>query len=126
MLERCEQIRTQAPLLFAHRIQIPAFQQQSKKTLREIFCLFRSDALSPHEPVNWSPISSAQCFECLLCSWRFALRLQYYTPMSSRKRCAVTIGSLNLGGPVHGVRSPLHSAELSPREPIYFYVKDDA
>ena len=33
MFQGCEQVRTQAPFLLAHRVQIPAFQQQSKKTL---------------------------------------------------------------------------------------------
>ena len=52
MLERFEQIRTQAPFLFAHNVQLSAFQQQRKETLREIFCFFGTGALSPHETIE--------------------------------------------------------------------------
>src|SRR5947208_5237967 len=85
MLEGCKQIRPQTSFLLANRIQIPAFQQQSKKTLREIFRLFRSDALSPHKAVDRPPIRAAKFFECLSCCWRFALRFQNHAPVSCCK-----------------------------------------
>jgi hypothetical protein len=52
MLERCLQVRTQAPFLLAHNVQVSAFQQQRKEALREIFCFFGTSALSPYEIIN--------------------------------------------------------------------------
>src|SRR4029077_10219681 len=73
VLQRREQIRTQSPLLFAHSPQVPALQQESKKTLREILRFLRPSTLSPHKAVNGSPINAAEFFKCLLCRWRFSL-----------------------------------------------------
>src|SRR5205807_5359967 len=98
MLERSEQIRTQPPFLLAHRIQITALQQQSEKTLREILRIFHIGALSPYVTINWSPISAAKCFECRLCSWRWALRLQHHSPVRSCKRDRSAIGASANGG----------------------------
>src|SRR4030095_9461958 len=85
MLQRREQIRPQAPLLFAHTAQIAALQQESKKTLREILGVLGADTLSSHKPVEWPPISPAKLFERLLRRWRFTLRLQHHAPMRSSK-----------------------------------------
>src|SRR6266480_2734426 len=75
VLQRGEQVRTQSSLLFAHSAQIPALQQKSKKTLREILRFLRPSWLSPHKAVNGPPINPAELFKCLLCRWRFALCL---------------------------------------------------
>src|SRR5437870_1147737 len=88
MFERCEQIRTQASLLFAHSIQIPTFQEQRKKSLSKIFGFLGASPLSPHEPVNGSPISAAKFFQRRLCCRARTLRRQYHTPVSSCKRDA--------------------------------------
>src|SRR6266496_1893052 len=72
MFERRQQIRTQAPLLFTDSIQIPAFQEQRKKPLGEIFGFLGADALPPHETINRSPIRAAKFFERRLCCWRWA------------------------------------------------------
>src|SRR6266550_322459 len=85
MFERRQQIRTQAPLLFTDSIQIPAFQEQRKKPLGEIFGFLGADALPPHETVNRSPIRAAKFFERRLCCWRWALRFQDHAPMSCGK-----------------------------------------
>src|SRR5207248_10630656 len=85
VLQRGEQVRTQSPLLFAHSAQIPALQQESKKTLREILRFLRPSSLSPHKAVNGPPINSAQFFKCLLCRRRFALCLQHDAPVRSGK-----------------------------------------
>src|SRR5262245_61526420 len=45
--------------------------------------------------------------------------------MSGRECCSATIRGLDLDGPVHVVRSPWHSAEMSVRMTTYFYVKND-
>src|SRR5215468_9548530 len=86
MLQRRKQIRTQAPFLLADRIQVAALQQQSKKALREIFRLFRPDALPSYEAIDRSPIRCAEFFKgCLRCG-RWTLRLKYYAPVRGTKR----------------------------------------
>src|SRR5215470_10924619 len=45
--------------------------------------------------------------------------------MSGRKRCAATIRGLDVGGPVHRVRFPLHSAGIRAARAISFYVKKE-
>ena|SRR6266480_3987809 len=90
MFERCEQIRTQAPLLLANSIEIAALQQQCKKALSEIFRLFWFGALSPHEPVNRPPVRAAKLFQRRLCRWSRTLRLQDHAPM----RCGKCEGSV--------------------------------
>src|SRR5438105_11535113 len=86
MFERCEQIRPQTPFLLADGIQIPAFQQQSKKTLREIFRLFRSNALSSYETINRSPVGAAKFSKRCLRRVCWTLRLQHHAPMRGSKR----------------------------------------
>src|SRR5262245_60919226 len=95
MLQCREQIRTQSPLLFAHSAQIPALQQHSKKTLCKILRLLQPSTLSPHEAVNGSPINPAEFFECFLCRWRFALRLQHDAPVrgGKRRRAVISISA---------------------------------
>jgi hypothetical protein len=54
MFKASEKIRTETAFLFANGIQIAALEQQSKKTLREIFRVFGSDppvALQSHRLV---------------------------------------------------------------------------
>ena len=99
MLERREQIRTQASFLFANGIQIPALQQQRKKTLREIFCLFRSGALSPHERINRSPIGAAKFLKRRLCSWCWTLGFQNHAPMRRGKRRPSVLSGCRLTNP---------------------------
>src|SRR6266699_5530896 len=86
MFERRQQIRTQAPLLFTDSIQIPAFQEQRKKPLGEIFGFLGAEALPPHETVNRSPIRAAKFFERFLRCGRWTLRGEHHTPVSSNKR----------------------------------------
>jgi hypothetical protein len=57
--------------------------------------------LLPDKAVNGSPVSAAEYFECSLCSRRFALRLQYYTPMSGGECHRTTIDALDCGRSVH-------------------------
>jgi len=45
--------------------------------------------------------SAAEYFQCSLCSRRFALRLQYYAPMSGGECHRTTIGALDTGRTVH-------------------------
>src|SRR5262245_15880110 len=85
MLQRCEQVRTQASFFLANGIQIPALEQERKKPLREIFCLLRFGAMSPHETINGPPVGAAEFFERCLCSWRGTLCLQDHAPVCSRK-----------------------------------------
>src|SRR5439155_26813993 len=85
MFQRREQVRTQTSFLFAHSIQIPTLQKQRKKALGKIFRFLGSNALSPYETVNRSPISAAKFFQRLLRCGRLALRLQDHAPMSRRK-----------------------------------------
>src|SRR5206468_12956800 len=75
VLERGEQVRTQSSLFFAHSAQIPALQQESKKTLCKILRFLQPSTLSPHKTVNGSPINAAEFFKCILRRWRFALCL---------------------------------------------------
>src|SRR5262249_42271452 len=95
MLYGREQIRTQSTLLFAHSAQIPALQQKSKKTLREILCFLRPSPLSPDKAVNGSPIDAAELFKCLLCRGRLALCLQHHAPVrgSKRRRAVISISA---------------------------------
>src|SRR5947208_12311699 len=88
MFERRQQIRTQAPLLFTDSVQIPAFQEQRKKPLGEIFRFLGADALPPHETVKRSPIRAAKFFERRFCCWRWTLRGEHHTPVSGNKRNA--------------------------------------
>jgi F0F1-type ATP synthase beta subunit len=73
MFERHKQIRTKSPLFFPDSAQISAFEQQRKKTLREILCLLGFDTLSPNEAINRSPISAAKLLQRFLSRWRFVL-----------------------------------------------------
>src|SRR5439155_17075350 len=77
---------THSPLLCAHSAQIPAFQQKSKKTLREILRFLGTNTLSSHNAVNGPPINPAELFKCLMCRRRFALSLQHHAPVRSDKR----------------------------------------
>src|SRR5262249_46421923 len=86
MLERREQVRTQASLLLANGIKIPALQQERKKTLREIFRLLWLCAPSPHEGMNRSPIGVAKFLKCRLCCWCRTLRFQDHAPVSCCER----------------------------------------
>src|SRR4029077_14776132 len=97
MLERREQIRTQASFFLAHNVQVSAFQQQRKKTLSEIFCFFGTGALSPHETINWWPISAAKFFKCGLRCGCWTLCLQHQAPMRGGKRRAAISASANRG-----------------------------
>src|SRR5213596_1872355 len=81
-LERHQQVRTQTTLLAPDRVQIFVFKQALKKFLDQVLGFFSSKAVSPGKSVKRSPVSSAKYFECSVCSRRFALRLQYDTPMS--------------------------------------------
>src|SRR5437667_12893298 len=85
MFQRREEIRTQAPFLFADSLQVAALQQQCKETLGEIFRLLRSNALSPYETINWSPVRAAKFFECLLGRGRWTLCRQHHAPVGCRK-----------------------------------------
>src|SRR5213596_2096390 len=86
VLQRGEQVRTQSSLLFAHSAQIPALQQKSEKTLREILRFLRPSPLSPHKAVNGPPINPAEFSKCLMCRRRFTLCLQHHAPVRSDKR----------------------------------------
>src|SRR5215467_12305833 len=86
MLQRRQEIRAQTAFFFADSIQVPALQQQSKKALSKIFCLFRPDALSPYETINWSPVSAAKFFERFLGRGRSASCREHNAPMSCCKR----------------------------------------
>src|SRR4029453_11747961 len=86
MFHRRKQIRAQSSLLFAHSAEVPAFQQERKKTLRKILSFLRPGTLSPHKAVNGSPINPAEFFKCLLCRWRFPLCLQHHAPVRGGKR----------------------------------------
>src|SRR6266545_7300829 len=99
--ERHKQIRPQTSLLAPYGIQISVFEQARKKFLDHILRFFSSKALSPDKTVKRSPISATKYFECSLCSGRFALRLQYYAPMSSGECHRTTIGALDGGRTVH-------------------------
>jgi len=46
MFERCEQIGPEPSFFLAHSIEIAALQQQCEEALREIFRIFRFNALS--------------------------------------------------------------------------------
>src|SRR5262249_46876960 len=97
--------------LFAHNVQVSAFQQQRKKTLSEILHLFRPDALSPRETINWSPVCEAKFFECLLCRRPFTLRLQHHAPVRGSKRHRLLWSGAcrtNRGQRSHTVRSGSH------------------
>src|SRR5436190_17504817 len=74
MLQRRQQVRTQASLLSSNIIKIPALQQQGKKTLGKIFRFLWPRAFSPDEGVNGSPVGTAKPFERLLGRWRSTLR----------------------------------------------------
>src|SRR5262249_34329126 len=80
---------TKSPLLFAHSPQIPALQQQSKKTLRKILRFLGPRTLSPHKAVNGPPIDTAKLFKRFLCRGRLALRLQNHAPGRGGKRDGV-------------------------------------
>src|SRR6266478_2972597 len=99
--ERHKQIRAQTSLLATDRVQISVFEQSRKKFLNQILRFFSSKAVSPDKSVKRSPISATEYFECSLCSGRFALRLQYYAPMSSGECHRTTIGALDNGRTVH-------------------------
>src|SRR5207249_10350384 len=86
MFQRGQEIRTQAPFLFADRFQIATFQQQCKKTLSEILRFFGLDTLSPYEAINWSPVCAAKLFECLLRCGRWPLRREHNAPVSCCNR----------------------------------------
>jgi hypothetical protein len=74
MFERHKQIRTKSAFFSPHSAQIPAFEKQRKKTLREILRLLGPDILSPNEAINRSPISAAKLLKRFLSRWRFTLR----------------------------------------------------
>src|SRR5881397_3282743 len=95
--ERDKQVRTQTSLLAPDGVQISMFEQARKKFLDEILRFFSSKAMSPDKTVKRSPISATENFECSLCSRRFALRLQYDTPMRGGECHRTTIGALDCG-----------------------------
>src|SRR6266481_4190540 len=98
MFQRPEEIRTQTAFFFADSIEIPALQQQCKKTLSEIFCLFRPDALSSYETVNRSPVRATKFFECLFCRGRWTLCREYNAPMRGSKCHRAVIRASVIGG----------------------------
>src|SRR5262249_16764779 len=109
IFQRREQIRAQASFLLANRIQIPAFEQQSKKPLSEILGFFGNNALSPNETINWLPIRAAKFFKRLFCSRRWTLRRQYDGPVRGSKcHRAVMRISANGGYRCHIVRGGGH------------------
>jgi hypothetical protein len=76
------------------------FEQARKKFLNQILGFFSSGAMSPDKSIKRSPIRSTEYFERSLCSGRFALRLQYYAPMSGGERCTGVLsdsGRINRG-----------------------------
>ena len=90
--------------------QVAALQQQCKKALSEIFGLFRSNALSPYETINWSPVRAAKFFERLLRRWCSTLRRQHHAPVRGCKRDrAVICISANRGQGSHLIVSRGHA-----------------
>jgi hypothetical protein len=75
------------------------FKQAREKFLDQILSLFSSKALSPDESIKRSPIGATEYFERFLCSGRFALCFQHYTPVSGGE--CTTIGALDNGRTVH-------------------------
>ena len=76
------------PFSLRTAFEIPAFQQQRKKTLGEILRLFRPGPLSPDKTINGSPVCPAKIFECFLRCRRSALRREHNAPMGCCKRHA--------------------------------------
>src|SRR4029453_4033184 len=119
MFERREQIRTQASLLLAHSIEIPALEQKRKKTLSEILCLLRFGALSPHEGINGPPVSAAKFFKCFVRLWRFALRGEDDAPMSGGKSYSTALSDLTNRPPRRPVINGRHATiQLKSRTQI--------
>src|SRR5262245_53674577 len=95
MFQRREQIRTQPSFLLSNSIEIPALQQQGEKTLGQIFGFLCSNAFSPNEAINRSPIGATKFFQSLLCRWRLTLRFKDDAPIRRRKnRLLVRSGDL--------------------------------
>src|SRR4030095_9824117 len=99
--KRHQKIRTQASFLAADRVQISVFEQTRKEFLNHVLPLLSSKPLPPGKSVERPPIGSAEYLECLLCSRRFALRLQHNAPMSGCKGHSATIGAFDCRGTVH-------------------------
>src|SRR5207245_10253273 len=81
IFHRREQKRAKSPLFFADGTETPALQYLRKKSLGNILRLCRSNALSPEEAVDRSPVHAAKFLERFVCSWRFSLRLKHHAPM---------------------------------------------
>ena len=58
---------------------------------REIFRFFRSDALSPYETIDRSPVNAADLIKRFLRSCCWTLRFQHQTPVSRCERDAPTL-----------------------------------
>src|SRR5262249_12757318 len=86
VLQCSEQIGTKPSLFLAHGSQTSALQQVREKSLGQILCLLRTDALSLHTAINRTPINAAEFLERFLCCRRFRLCLQHDAPVCGSKR----------------------------------------
>src|SRR6266496_6628008 len=85
ILERRQQIRTQASPFLPDSFEIFSFEQPCKKSLSEILCFLWLVAFASDEAVQWPPVSAAKLFERRVSLGRSALRCQHHAPMRGGK-----------------------------------------
>src|SRR6266536_5511288 len=93
ILERRQQIRTQASPFLPDSFEIFSFEQPCKKSLSEILCFLWLVTFASDEAVQWPPVGSAKLLQRRLRCRCWTLRCQHHAPMCGGKYSSTVLSA---------------------------------